>query len=98
MNTTFSYKTGEMTSRGEPTLTERSLPDWDWQEDYAFHRHCQKTVCSAFGTEAYAPTGGKTYGEGKGLTWFEISKLNLPNICKWVPKLDGAPSDLSEHW
>ena len=43
-----------------------------WDSDH-FHRHCQKTVCSAYGN-----------ANGEGATWYWINDLTLPkltNIC-----------------
>lgn len=51
-----------------------AISDWDWQDDYAFHRHCQKTVCSAIGYS------------GNGRTWSVIYPGTgpLPNLQRCV--------------
>jgi hypothetical protein len=60
----------EMSARDGGT----SISDWDWQDDYAFHRHCQKTVCSAIGYS------------GNGRTWSVIYPGTgpLPNLQRCV--------------
>ena len=50
--------------------------EWDWAEDYAFHRHCQQTVCSAYGPD------------GRGLTWNILVGNPLPNIAKVISPVD----------
>lgn len=72
-------KKDEMSARDGGT----SISDWDWQGDYAFHRHCQKTVCSAIGYS------------GNGRTWSVIypGRGPLPNLQRCV---DGNESP--ETW
>ena len=53
----------------EPEMESRSIVDeWNWTDEYAFHKHCQKTVCSAWGYE------------GTGRTWNTLSSAPLPNL------------------
>lgn len=44
------------------------------EEGVVFHKHCQATVCSAFGTQEVAE------GEGNGKTWHIIQDLTLQNL------------------
>ena len=73
MDTTIPNDEQTMTTRAGGYTSASG--EWKWTEDYAFHRHCQKTVCSAYGYT------------GNGKTWSTLSPngesswgLDLVNI------------------
>ena len=64
MNITTSNNERMSARLGDVDAMSNAASYWDWGSEYAFHRHCQKTVCSAYGYE------------GAGATWSILS----PNI------------------
>lgn len=68
-------------------IASRDVTDWDWNSEYAFHRHCQKTVCSAYGYQA----GGKTW---------ETLVNNATSTAQWATDLLNIQSfmDSGTYW
>lgn len=52
---------------------------YESRDPVAFHRHCQKTVLSAYGVQPQ-DSPSTDPDEGEGLTWSEIKNLQLNNL------------------
>ena len=77
----------------EPQMESRSIVDeWNWTGEYAFHKHCQKTVCSAWGYD------------GTGRTWNVLTRAGLSNLDnilggttdKWQERFKSNSNNITE--
>ena len=65
---TLTNSNSHIVAPSDPTPIMREGVDEATTTDLPFHRHCQKTICSAHGLS------------GDGATWGVIDTLNLNNL------------------